>query len=87
MNRRCGRPVEKEAEDTTSAAIKVSRWARLPLLTASIPKQPAEPVAWTFTRADGGRTFYTSLGSPSDFKNDSFTRLLRNGIAWAAKNK
>jgi type 1 glutamine amidotransferase len=58
-----------------------------PLLTASIPNQPPEPVAWTFTRADGGRTFYTSLGSPSDFKNDSFTRLLRNGIAWAAKTK
>jgi len=55
------------------------------LLTASIPNQPPEPVAWTFTRPDGGRTFYTSLGSPSDFKNDSFVRLLRNGIVWAAK--
>lgn len=54
------------------------------LITGTIPGQPAEPLAWTFTRADGGRTFYTSLGGPTDFKNPSFVRLLRNGIAWAA---
>jgi type 1 glutamine amidotransferase len=56
-----------------------------PLLTASIPNQQPEPVAWTFTRADGGKTFYTSLGSPSDFKQDAFTQLLRNALLWAAK--
>lgn len=55
------------------------------LITGTIPNQPAEPLAWTFTRADGGRTFYTSLGSPSDFKNPSFTTLLRNGLLWAAQ--
>ncbi|MBI4622631.1 MAG: ThuA domain-containing protein [Verrucomicrobia bacterium] len=54
------------------------------LLTGAIPGQPAEPVAWTFARADGGRTFYTSLGSPTDFKNPAFTRLLHNALRWAA---
>lgn len=54
------------------------------LLMGTIPDQASEPLAWTFTRADGGRTFYTSLGSPADFQNSSFTRLLRNGIYWAA---
>ena len=54
------------------------------LLMGTIPDQASEPLAWTFTRADGGRTFYTSLGGPVDFQNSSFTRLLRNGIYWAA---
>lgn len=56
-----------------------------PLLTGTIPDKAPEPVAWVFTRADGGRTFYTSLGGPTDFKNPSFTTLLRNGLLWAAK--
>jgi type 1 glutamine amidotransferase len=55
------------------------------LLTGTIPGQPPEPIAWTFMRSDGGRTFYTSLGGPGDFTNASFVALLRNGILWAAK--
>lgn len=55
------------------------------LLTAAIPDQAPEPVAWTFTRANGGRTFYTSLGGPSDFADPSFTQLLRNGILWTVE--
>ena len=54
------------------------------LLTGTIPDQPAEPLAWTFKRADGGRTFYTSLGGPSDFENPAFTRMLHNALLWAA---
>jgi type 1 glutamine amidotransferase len=46
--------------------------------------QQTEPVAWTLKRKDGGRTFYTSLGHPDDFKQESFVALLRNGIHWAA---
>jgi len=46
--------------------------------------QQTEPVAWTWKRKDGGRTFYTSLGHPEDFKQESFVALLRNGIHWAA---
>ncbi len=55
------------------------------LLTGRVNNQPPEPVAWTFTRRDGGRTFYTSLGHPDDFAMPEFQRLLRNGIYWAAK--
>jgi type 1 glutamine amidotransferase len=46
-------------------------------------RQPHEPVTWTFIHAGGGRTFYTSLGHPDDFKQSDFQRLLRNGIYWA----
>ena len=51
-------------------------------LTGTIPGQSPEPVAWTFNRPGGGRTFYTSLGGTTDFKNPSFVALLRNGILW-----
>ena len=54
------------------------------VLMGVIPNHPPEPVAWTFTRQAGGRSFYTSLGMPEDFKNPAFVRLLRNGIRWAA---
>jgi putative membrane-bound dehydrogenase-like protein len=53
------------------------------VLMGKIPGQQAEPVAWTFSRPGGGRTFYTSLGLPSDFQNPVFAQLLRNGILWA----
>lgn len=55
------------------------------LITGEIPGQPAEPLAWTFNRPGGGRTFYTSLGGPNDFQNPAFVQLLRNGILWAAQ--
>ena len=45
---------------------------------------PHEPIAWTFQRKDGGKTFYTSLGHADEFKQSFFTTLLRNGIYWAA---
>lgn len=57
------------------------------VLTGTIPGQAPEPVAWTFRRRDGGRTFYTSLGGVSDFQNPAFTQLLRNGINWAATGR
>lgn len=43
-----------------------------------------EPIAWIYTRPDGGKTFYTSLGHAKDFENPNFVKLLRNGIYWAA---
>lgn len=55
------------------------------LLTGTVDAQPPEPVAWTFTNIGGGRTFFTPLGHPEDFTNPAFTRLLANGIRWAAK--
>jgi type 1 glutamine amidotransferase len=51
---------------------------------ARIEGQPEEPVAWTFVRKDGGRTFYTSLGHVDDFQEPAFDKLLANGIYWAA---
>ncbi|HVC94945.1 MAG TPA: ThuA domain-containing protein, partial [Pirellulales bacterium] len=45
--------------------------------------EQAEPVAWTNTRANGGRVFYTSLGHIDDFALPAFRRLLLNGIFWA----
>ena len=54
------------------------------LLTGRFGDKPVEPVAWTFTRKDGGRSFYTSLGHKSDFAQPEFARLLRNSLLWAA---
>jgi type 1 glutamine amidotransferase len=72
---------------TASSLYKTSPLAKgttLLLMGRADDLQPHEPVAWTFTRADGGRTFYTSLGHPQDFALPPFQRLLRNGIYWAA---
>ena len=54
------------------------------LATGRVDGHPEEPVAWTFRRADGGKSFYTSLGHPADFENPSFRHLLTNAICWAA---
>lgn len=54
------------------------------LAIGRIEGQPEEPVAWTFVRRDGGRTFYTSLGHVDDFQQPAFEKLLANGIYWAA---
>jgi type 1 glutamine amidotransferase len=54
------------------------------LLLGQVEGQAEEPVAWTFERADGGRSFYTSLGHVDDFANPAFVRLLLNGVHWAA---
>jgi type 1 glutamine amidotransferase len=51
---------------------------------AGIEKE--EPVAWTFVRADGGRSFYTSLGHPDDFKRSEFTTLMTNALGWLAES-
>jgi putative heme-binding domain-containing protein len=55
------------------------------LLTGSIPSA-TEPVAWVREK-DGRRVFYTSLGHPEDFKNETFRRLLVNAIAWTTKTE
>lgn len=41
------------------------------------------PVAWTKTSPKGGRVFFTTLGHPKDFSDQSMRRLLVNGIYWA----
>jgi type 1 glutamine amidotransferase len=52
------------------------------LLTGMIPEQ-SEPIAWT-RLYKGGRVFYTSLGHPKDFEEESYLRLLANAIFWTA---
>ncbi|MCH7727177.1 MAG: ThuA domain-containing protein, partial [Planctomycetes bacterium] len=54
------------------------------LAVGKVEGHPEEPIAWTFRRADGGRSFYTSMGHVDDFKNEAFVRLFVNGIHWAA---
>lgn len=56
----------------------------IPLWTGTHDGQPTEPVAWVFSRADGGRSFYTSLGERNDFANLAFVRLLTRAVEWAA---
>lgn len=44
--------------------------------------QKTEPIAWT-RHYGQSRIFYTSLGYPTDFKNEKFIKLLEHAIAWA----
>jgi type 1 glutamine amidotransferase len=55
-----------------------------PLLMGTWTNKRAEPVAWTNIHK-GGRVFFTSMGSPEDFKSPIFVRLLSNGVVWAAE--
>jgi type 1 glutamine amidotransferase len=55
--------------------------------TITDPKEKKEvthPLAWTRIH-NGGRVFYTSLGSPADFTNENFRRMIVNAIFWTAK--
>lgn len=52
------------------------------LMTGQVEGHPPEPVAWTFQRADGGKSFYTSLGHVDDFKGEVLPGVLTNAIAW-----
>ncbi len=54
------------------------------LIEGNVVGQPPEPLAWTFRRSDGGRSFYVSLGARSDFVHRSFRTLLLDAISWAA---
>lgn len=48
-------------------------------------RKPDEPVTWTHIHKGGGRVFYTSLGHPDDFENESFQQMLKAGIKWALR--
>lgn len=56
-----------------------------PLLWGQVEGQDAEPVAWIYTRKDGGKSFYTSLGHVDDFGGPLLPKLLINAIAWATQ--
>ena len=50
------------------------------LLTGKSPRE-SHPVAWTRTIGKQ-RVFYTSMGVPEDFSNDTFNKLLANAVEW-----
>ncbi len=54
------------------------------IANGKVAGHPAEPIAWTFRRADGGRSFYSSLGHKDDFDDPTCVALLVNGLYWAA---
>ena len=54
------------------------------LLFGKVEGKDPEPVAWTFLRAGGGKSFYTSLGHVDDFENPEFLQVLVRGIYWAS---
>jgi nicotinamidase-related amidase/type 1 glutamine amidotransferase len=56
-----------------------------PLLIGSIPGKPDEPVAWINKRADGGKSFYTSLGHADDFSEPAFRTMLVAAMHWLTK--
>jgi nicotinamidase-related amidase/type 1 glutamine amidotransferase len=71
-----------------------SLYQTAPLATGATPllegrldaeAKPAEPAAWIFIRADGGRSFYTSLGHVDDFAGPALPQLLKNALIWAAQ--
>ncbi|MEC8474112.1 MAG: ThuA domain-containing protein [Planctomycetota bacterium] len=55
------------------------------LLTGTVVEQRSEPVAWTYVRSDGGKSFYTSLGHPEDFESGLIEELLVNATKWCLK--
>ena len=45
------------------------------------------PVAWTGKNSFGGKVFFTTLGHPEDFAEESFQRLIINAIHWELGKK
>lgn len=54
------------------------------LLEGTVPGHPPEPLAWTFRRPAGGRSFYVALGGYHSFSEHRFRNFLKRGIYWAA---
>ncbi len=52
------------------------------LWQGAIEDQLSQPVAWTFVRADAGKSFYTSLGHESDFEQPEFRAMLLHAAYW-----
>src|SRR5690606_20799434 len=51
------------------------------VLLQGLSDQKSQPIAWT-RHYGKSRVFYTSLGYPSDFKNENFIKLLVNAMDW-----
>ena len=59
------------------------------VLLTGTGKRDKQPLAWArvYDKDKDGRSFYTSMGLPGDFKNETFRKLLVNAISWTAKRK
>jgi type 1 glutamine amidotransferase len=56
-----------------------------PLLQVKEKKGKDVIVGWVYERPGGGRSFATTLGHPyKNFQNDTFRRMIVNGILWSA---
>lgn len=56
-----------------------------PLLQVKEKKGKDVIVGWVYDRPGGGRSFATTLGHPyKNFQNESFRRMIVNGILWSA---
>lgn len=78
-------PAEVKMGSTLYMCLPLSPQSTVLMMGKWGDKLPHEPVAWTFTRADGGRSFYTSLGGEEDFQQPTFQKLLKNALDWAAR--
>lgn len=67
--------------------LPLSKGAQVLLVGRADTIDQLQPVAWVFQRADGGKSFCTSLGQVDDFATAEFKRLLGNAIYWAADLK
>lgn len=56
----------------------------LVLAVGSVPGEPAQPVLTLFTRPDGGRSIYTSVGHADDLARPEVERVLVNAVHVAA---
>jgi len=63
----------KNADDTTTLITGVGKKSK-----------KSEPIAWVHVTEDGSRVFYTSMGYPSDFDNETFQKLMFNALQWVA---
>jgi putative heme-binding domain-containing protein len=59
-----------------------------PILSAAIPDENPQTVAWAVERKDGGRGFaYTGGHYHSNWDNDNVRRMLLNALVWTAKGE
>lgn len=56
------------------------------MLLGGVAPEGAQPLAWV-REHEGGKVFYTSLGSVDDFRNPNFQRFIANALFWCARGE
>jgi type 1 glutamine amidotransferase len=76
----------KEFEVTDEFYLNPTLKEGKPLLKIKDKKGLEQVVGWTTERKDGGRSFGTTLGHHyKNFQDETFRRMIVNGILWTAK--